>query len=199
MILRLVFLASFIVSASPLRADELYTFNVTPASGALDAFNFSFVVPTILQNGNAPSFTPFVVTDGGFSADIVQSFDYVIGGADTHPNNCLEFLSQSAIPQSCGVQIPPSAKPQAAIIFLFNETSLNPTGLPTQIGEYSDISWLGIFTSPTGLPAQFPTGTAVLTITNVPEPSTGMLPLTAIVLVAAFHKRKRPSVPIRNH
>src|SRR5579863_2124405 len=63
----------------------VYDFSFTPTSGPVEAFEFSFVVPSFVTNGQTPAFTPFTITDGTNSVTMTQDlFVYNI-------NSCFEF------------------------------------------------------------------------------------------------------------
>ena len=62
---------TFTVSA---RADLLYSFALTPSSGPIQNFSFSFTVPAFATAGATPAFTPFNVTDGTHTWSMVQDF-----------------------------------------------------------------------------------------------------------------------------
>src|SRR5579863_2964845 len=65
----------------------LYDFTFTPTSGTVKAFEFSFVVPSFVTNGQSPAFTPFTITDGTNSATMTQDlFVYNL-------NSCFEFVT----------------------------------------------------------------------------------------------------------
>lgn len=94
--------------SGPARADLEYAFNVASASGALQPFSFSFTAPAFLANNDAPTFTPFTVTNGVDSWTLTQGlafqsavacFAFGTTTGSVLQNNCTigtDGLSQSA-------------------------------------------------------------------------------------------------------
>jgi hypothetical protein len=103
-------------------ADFDYTFNVN-ASSPLDAFSFSFTVPTFVGNGATPAFTPFTVTDGTHSWTMTQ--DLVVPSLG---EGCFMFGTVgTSLSSGCGFIVPNA--PDGGLY-------LEASQLPTATGIY---------------------------------------------------------------
>lgn len=164
--------------AGPARADLEYAFNVTSASGAVQAFSFSFPSADFLADSDVPNFSPFTVIEG------LESWTFTLGTVVNQPlqqQGCFEFGTTpdaSLLSCSAGPGSPPSAAMVLSVV----------GGLPTATGVYN----LGFsFFNPD--PGSFDVLEGTLDITSlssVPEPAS--FGLLAIVLAVVAWKLNRP-------
>lgn len=178
-----------LILAASARADELYSFSFTNTGGPIESFSFSFTVPTFVTAGESPSFTPFTITDGTNSVTLTEDLAVAgIGFGD------FEFgTSTGSTLESGGITwSPPDG---GAIIF-------DLASLPTADGTYSFEATGGGFYYASG--EDLLDGTATLTISAVPEPTSVILMspmLLGLALVARrrIARRLSPACPSETH
>jgi len=161
--------------AGAVRADVIYQFNVDATAG-IENFSFSFTVPSLLTDGQAPAFTPFTVTDGTHSWTIVNG----LAGVGAGPS-CFLFDTggSSNINDTCGMGV--GSSPDGVFGLVLSG------GLPTATGgPFTFSSGLGIFDFPDG--QDIPSLSGTLTISSAaPEPAT--IGLVGVALAALAWKR----------
>jgi hypothetical protein len=170
-------------SAAAARAGALtYDFTFTPTSGPVEAFEFSFVVPSFVTNGQSPAFTPFTITDGTNSATITQ--DLFVSDL----NSCFEF--GTAVNASLGDCT--TAYSGAGGGTLYFTISTPP---PAATGTYA-LGGIAGFTIP-GNSTDSSFGNVNLTISNTPEPGSALLLLCgiAVMLAGVSQTRRRTRRP----
>jgi hypothetical protein len=192
--------------ASASHASELYTFEYTALSGPVESFSFSLTAPAFVTAGSSPLFTPFTLTDGTNNWTMTKDLVDLLDPSGLN-RGCFQFGTPFA---GLSTGVPPFGGPcsfiiggpgtdQAALEF---DTS---DGLPTAPGSYKPVDFSGAFDTPAGF--EFiepitdtfnPTGTMMLTITEVPEASSLGLTLIGLSLLGgglvrekwiALHKR----------
>ena len=175
------------VCAASSWADELYSFSFTPtqvfAGSEIQAFSFSFIVPTFVTSGQSPAFSPVTMTDGVKSTTLSTDLALNSGGI-----SC--FLFGTAVESTLGPSCSTSAvSPNGGYLFSFFSGSL-----PTSDGTYSTGAGDATAVFYSGGSFDETTGTLALTVSSVsstaPEPSPTML-TASILLLAAFAARKR--------
>jgi hypothetical protein len=163
-------------------ADLLYQFDVN-ASGVVDAFSFSFTVPSFVTAGQSPAFTPFHVTDGTHSWTMVNDLAGSIGGGSI---GCFAFdTGGTSFSDFCGAGA--FSAPDGAFYLQFN------SGLPTATGTDNISTGGGPLDFSGGQDRLVASGTLTITSTStsVPEPaSIGLLGLAVAAL--GWKRRKRP-------
>jgi hypothetical protein len=126
-------------------ADLQYQFNVD-ASGPLEAFSFSFTVPTFVSDGDA-------------TLDWVGCFEFGTGGGNT----ALNFGSP------CSQEVWARGGGNGVLDFNF-------LGLPTATGTYGIVSGIGMFFFGDTNEIAYPTGALTVSdVSGVPEPTSILL------------------------
>src|SRR4051812_24021850 len=74
------------------RASLIYDFHVG-AAGGIDAFSFSFTVPSFLGENQSPSFFPFTITDGIHTWKMVKD---LTGLNPEFESGCFMFATEYA-------------------------------------------------------------------------------------------------------
>jgi len=163
------------------RADLLYDFNVS-ASGGIDAFSFSFTVPSFVGDGESPAFTPFNVTDGAHTWTMIND---LTGHTQGVPAGCFMFDNggTSSLQPPCGVGVFASGDVALTLALV------GGVPLPTATGEYG-LFGSGLFNSANGTLITSPMGT--LDVSAVPEPRSIIL-FSIAVATLGRKLRKRPA------
>jgi hypothetical protein len=145
------------------RASLLYDFEIG-AAGGINAFSFSFTVPSFVGEGESPAFAPFTVTDGAHTWTMIND---LTGHTSGVPSGCFMFDNggTSSLQPPCGVGV--FAPPDGALTFSLT----GGIPLPTATGVYA-LSGSGIFDFAGGTLQTLPVGT--LTVSSVPEPRTSI-------------------------
>lgn len=143
-------------------ANLIYDFNIGAASG-LNAFSFSFTVPSFVGEGQSPAFTPFNVTDGTHTWTMID--DLTGHSSGVPPLGCFMFDNggTSSFFPPCSVTVPGPTDGGLALL-------TNTLSMPTATGAYS-LSGGGALKYPGGLLLPTFTGTLDITSTAVPEPA----------------------------
>jgi len=156
------------------RASLVYDFNID-AAGGIDAFSFSFTVPSFIGDGQSPAFTPFTVTDGTHSWTMINDLTGFTSGL---PTACFMFDNggTSSLQPPCGVGV--GAPPDGALTLVLGVG----VPFPTATGEYT-LSGSGLFdfAGESGTLETSPVGTLDISGTAVPEPRTSI----GLFLIAA--------------
>jgi hypothetical protein len=164
-------------------ADLQYQFNVD-ASGPLEAFSFSFTVPTFVGDGDAPVFTPFTVTDGTNSWTMTEDAVATLGGV-----GCFEFGTGGGntafnFGNPCSEEVWARGGANGVLDFNF-------LGLPTATGTYGIVSGIDMFFVGDTNELAYPTGALTVSdVSGVPEP-TSILLLASILGAVGGRLRKR--------
>ena len=82
-----IFALSTLAFCGLARASLVYDFNIG-AAGGIDAFSFSFTVPSFVGEGQSPAFAPFTVTDGTHAWTMINDLTGHTAGV---PSGCFMF------------------------------------------------------------------------------------------------------------
>jgi hypothetical protein len=163
------------------RASLVYDFHIG-AAGGIDAFSFSFTVPSFVDEGESPAFTPFTVTDGTHTWTMINDLTGHTAGV---PSGCFMFNNggTSSLQPPCGVGV--FAPPDGALTL-----ALDGLPLPTATGVYT-LSGSGLFDFTGGTLNTSPVGTLDITGAPVPEPRTSIGLFSIAVAALGWQRRKR--------
>jgi hypothetical protein len=164
------------------RASLVYNFNIG-AAGGVQAFSFSFTVPSFVTGSQSPAFAPFTVTDGTHTWTMFNDLTgFTVGGMAA----CFMFDTggTSSLQPPCGIGV--FAPPDGALA-----VTLPPfTPFPTATGVYN-LSGGGLFDFAAGSSSlqTSPVGTLVITSTPEPRTSISLLCIVFTIFVAKLRKR----------
>jgi hypothetical protein len=163
------------------RASLVYDFHVG-AAGGIDAFSFSFTVPSFVGEGQSPAFAPFTVTDGTHTWTMINDLTGHTAGV---PSGCFMFDNggTSSLQPPCGVGV--FAPPDGALMLTLGVG----VPLPTATGVYT-LSGSGLFDFAGGTLQTSPVGTLDITGAPVPEPRT-CIGLFSIAVAALWWKQRK--------
>jgi hypothetical protein len=164
------------------RASLVYEFDIG-AAGGIDAFSFSFTVPSFVGEGQSPAFAPFTVTDG---TDTWTMINDLTGHTAGVPSGCFMFDNggTSSLQPPCGVGV--FAPPDGALTLALGVG----VPLPTATGAYP-LSGSGLFDFAGGGLQTSPVGTLSITGAPVSEPRTGTALFSIVVATLWSTRRKR--------
>lgn len=174
-LLAVLLLSVFVASA---RADQLYTFSFTQTGGQIESFAVSFTVPTFVTTGQSPSFTPFTLTDGTHSVTLTE--DLAVQGA-AFGDFEFDTPTDASLAATGGITWNPPAG--GAVIFELSS-------LPTTDGTYDPAYGGGFYYGASSSDVEDLSGTAQLTISQTPEPSSVILLLTTLLAVALMARKR---------
>src|SRR6266478_3487657 len=167
--------------AGTIHADPIYQISLD-AAGGLSAFSFSFSAPTFVTAGQSLTFTPFTITDGTNTWQMVNG----LAGSVVASNGtfgCLLFDTggSSGIDSTCGFGVGIGSTSDAAFAIFMSG------GLPTSTGVDTIAGGTGFFNFSGGQRVPSFTGTVNITST-VPElPSIEMLGISLAVAAWRLH------------
>jgi hypothetical protein len=176
-ILYSAFALSTLAFCGSARASLVYDFNID-AAGGIDAFSFSFTVPSFVGEGESPAFAPSTVTDGTHTWTIIND---LTGSTSGVPVGCFMFDNggTSSFDLPCGVGV---AAPPDGALYLNLDGGLP---LPTATGVYT-LSGSGLFdvAGEQSTLITAPVGTLDISESPVPEPPavTGLLGIAVAAL-----------------
>ena len=164
------------------RANLVYDFDIG-AAGGIDAFSFSFAVPSFVGEGQSPGFAPFTVTDGTHTWTMIND---LTGHTSGVPSGCFMFNNggTSSFAPPCGVGV--FAPPDGALMLTLGVG----VPLPTATGIYT-LSGSGLFDFAGGTLQTSPFGTLDITGVPVPEPCTRIGLFSITVAALRWKRRKR--------
>src|SRR5260370_22535577 len=166
------------------RANLVYDFNIG-AAGGIDAFSFSFTVPSFVGEGQSPAFDPFTVTDGTHRWTMINDLTGHTAGV---PLGCFMFNNggTSSLQPPCGVGV--FAPPDGALAL----TLAVGVPLPTATGV-STLSGSGLFdfAGGQGTLHTSPVGTLDITGAPVSDPRTSIGLFSIAVATLGWKLRKR--------
>jgi hypothetical protein len=166
------------------RASLVYDFNIG-ADGGIDAFSFSFTVPSFVGEGQSPAFAPFTDTDGTHTWTLIND---LTGHTTGVPSGCFMFDNggTSSLQPPCGVGV--FAPPDGALFLTLGVG----VPLPTATGVYT-LSGSGLFNFAGGQGTldTSPVGTLDVTGASVPEPRTSIGLFSIAVATLAWKLRKQ--------
>ena len=166
------------------RASLVYEFDIG-AAGGIDAFSFSFTVPSFVGEGQSPAFAPFTVTDG---TDTWTMINDLTGHTAGVPSGCFMFDNggTSSLQPPCGVGV--FAPPDGALTLALGVG----VPLPTVTGAYT-LSGSGLFdfAGGQGTLHTSPVGTLDISGAPVPEPCTSIGLFSIAVATLGWRLRNR--------
>jgi hypothetical protein len=180
----LVLLILSSVFAASAQAGVLYDFNFIQGAGTqVQNFEFSFIAPTFVTSGQSPAFTPFTITDGTHTSTMTEDLIGLSAGT-----GCFDFGSGAdVIIGNCSLSAP---GPTGGVIS-FNLSA----GLPSTTGVFDAIVNGGFYVNSSTI--AFAGGNATLTVSNVPEPASGVLVLAAVGLFGWRFRRSSTLATLR--
>jgi hypothetical protein len=164
------------------RASLVYDFKIGAADG-IDAFSFSFTVPSFVGDGQSPAFASFSVTDGTHTWTMINDLTgHIFGGS----SGCFMFDNggTSSLQPPCGVGV--FAPPDGALFL----TLAGGVPLPTATGVYS-LSGGGLFDFVGGAATLQTQPAGTLSVSAVPEPGTGVGLLSIAAVALGWQLRKK--------
>jgi hypothetical protein len=175
--------------AGPAHADLLYQFDVheTITTVGFQPFSFSFTVPTFVTSGQSPTFTPFTMTFGTHSYNMIND----LAGTAFGPTGCFLFGTggTGVILPGCTISLPTTDGDGTLRLNV-------PGGLPTATGLQTLGVSDGFFgTGVTDVHPVFGGTLDITSVASVPEPASLAL-LSLGMAAVGWRLRKRRGVAL---